>query len=290
VNISPTGAAGKNSTTSTTTTSPYVGSGKRPSATWIEAIGPALDMSNLVKTFDTTFATTDDLKKITNAGAGGPWYAPIHSDYSPAHFVTPTSAVSPFAIDNGKLRIRCEMVNGRWQSGHMQTCDFAGSGFSQKRGYFEIRCKFPPPLTIGAWPAFWMYSKTFFTDPNMTRAELDVIEYYAGSDSRGHHSAIHLHPGTTPYPGALTKDWYTSCYTGLNALQDGQYHTHGVEITADWIIIYFDRVEIKRVKTLVEFDAPLFMMVSLALVPTEAPSAIGPIDFYVDYVRAWQRV
>jgi hypothetical protein len=135
-----------------------------------------------------------------------------------------------------------------------------------------------------------MYSKTFFTDPNMTRAELDVIEYYAGSDSRGHHSAIHLHPGTTPYPGALTRDWYTSCYTGLSALQDGQYHTHGVEITADWIIIYFDRVEIKRVKTLVEFDAELFMMVSLALVPAEAPAVVGPIDFYVDYVRAWQRV
>ncbi|WP_443750161.1 glycoside hydrolase family 16 protein [Asticcacaulis solisilvae] len=257
---------------------------------WTKATGPALNTAGLVQTFDSTFSSSDDLRKITVNGAGGPWYAPIHADYGSAHFASPLDAVSPFAIDNGRLRIRCEQVNGAWQSGHMQTCDLAGSGFSQRRGYFELRAKMPANGTLGAWPAFWMYSKSVYTDTTKLRAELDIIEYYPGNDPRGQHSALHLRPGLTPQAGdVVTSDWTTSCYSGLDALADGDWHTHGVEITDSWIIVYFDRVEIKRIPLLAEFDVPMFMMVSLALLPDEAAQATGPIDLYVDYVRAWQR-
>lgn len=259
--------------------------------TWTKGVGPALNTTGLVKTFDSTFATANDLRKITVAGAGGPWYAPIHTDYGSAHFASPLDPVSPFAIVDGKLRIRCEQVNGKWQTGHMQTCDFAGSGFSQQRGYFEIRAKMPPAGTLGPWPAFWLYSKANYTDTTKIRAELDVIEYYPGADSRGHHSAVHLRPATGKKltTADLQTEWWTSCYNGIDALKDGNWHTYGVEITAKWMIIYFDRIELKRIPTLPEFDVPVYMLVSLAMLPDEAAKVTAPFDLWVDYVRVWQR-
>jgi hypothetical protein len=262
---------------------------KLSTTAWTKAIGEPLERTGFVKTFDSTFATLDDLKKITVAGAGGPWYAPVRATSGAARFASPLDKVSPFSIVDGKLRIRCEQVDGVWQTGHMQTCDFAGSGFAQRRGYFEIRCKFPPTGTMGAWPAFWLYSKAFYTDTTQIKAELDVIEYYPGNDGRGHHSTIHLRPGATPLPnGTLTQPWSVGCYKGLDTIGDGQWHTYGVKVTDKWIIIYYDRIEYKRIPLLREFDVPMFMLVTLQLMPSEAALVTGPIDMFVDYVRVWQ--
>jgi len=292
VNITPTGGAAASSSSSSSSSSAAKSTYVMPTVAWKKGVGPALNMAGLVQTFDTTFATANDLRKITVAGGGGPWYAPVHADYGSAHFASPLDKVSPFSIVDGKLRVRCEQVNGKWQSGHMQTCDFAGSGFAQQRGYFEMRAKMPPAGTMGAWPAFWLYSKANYTDTTKIRAELDVFEYYPGADSRGHHAAVHMRPGTGKKPtlSDLQTEWTTSCYNGLDALKDGNWHTYGVEITSKWIIIYFDRVELKRIATLPEFDVPLYMLVSLAMFPDEASKVTAPFDMYVDYVRAWQRI
>jgi len=258
-------------------------------AAWTKGAGPAIDMSGLISTFDTTFTAGADLSKITVTGAGGPWFSPVRPTIGSARFASPLEAVSPFALTPEGLRIRCEQVNGAWQTGHMQTCDFTGNGFSQRRGYFEIRAKFPPAGTQGAWPAFWLYNRTFYTDPTQRKVEIDIIEWYA-TDAKGHHSALHLRPPAQPGPNeTLTVEWFRNCYNSLPALADGQFHTHGVEITADWVIIYFDRVEIKRIPLVADFDVPLFMLVSLQLNPDEAALATGPIDYVIDYVRAWIR-
>ena len=288
VNISATGAAttsltGTLNSLTTTTLS------RLSALTWTKAIGAALNGTGFKQTFETTFSTQDALRKITVAGAGGPWYAPIHATSGAARFASPMDPVSPFAIVDGKLRIRAEQVNGVWQTGHMQTCDFAGSGFAQRRGYFEIRCKMPAKGTMGAWPAFWLYSKAFYTDTTKPKAEIDVIEFYPGEDSRGHHSTIHLRPPATPTAdNLLVNNWSVGCYKGLDTIGDGQWHTHGVKITDQWIIIYYDRVEYKRIPLLPEFDVPMYMLVTLQLLPDEAATAVGPIDMFVDYVRAWQ--
>ncbi|MBW8734576.1 MAG: hypothetical protein JF571_09760, partial [Asticcacaulis sp.] len=116
-----------------------------------------------------------------------------------------------------------------------------------------------------------------------------VIEYYPGGDPRGHHSTIHLRPPVnSPLTAPITAPWSVGCYKGLDTIGDGQWHTHGVRITDQWIIIYYDRVEYKRIPLLPEFDVPLFMMVSMQLLPTEVDQAVGPIDMFVDYVRVWQ--
>jgi hypothetical protein len=279
------GNASSSGSSSSSSTSAYA-----PSQTWTKAIGPALDMGTLVPTFDTTFSVPGALSGVSASGGPGPWFAPVHDTFGAATFVPPTGIVSPFSIVGGKLRIRCEQVNGAWQTGHMQTCDFSGAGFAQQRGYFEIRCKMPSPGTLGAWPAFWLYSRTAYTDTSKTRSEIDVIEYYPGNDPRGHHAAVHLRAGSPVQPGEITQDWFASCYNGIDAMTDGGYHTYGVEITADWIIIYFDRVEQKRIPMSHEFDTPMFMLVSMSLFPDEAAQAVGPIDLLIDYVRVWQRI
>jgi hypothetical protein len=279
----PTGGASSSASSSVDTTAALA------AAAWTKQPGPAIDMSTLIPTFDTSFTAGADLSKITVTGAAGPWFAPVRPTIGAARFASPLEINSPFTLTSEGLRIRCEQVGGAWQTGHMQTCDFAGNGFAQRRGYFEMRAKFPPAGTKGAWPAFWLYNRTFYTDPTQRKVEIDVIEWYA-TDAKGHHSSLHLRPPAQPGPNeTLTTEWFRNCYNGLPALADGQFHTHGVEITADWIIIYFDRVEIKRIPLVADFDVPLFMLVTLQLNPDEAALATGPIDYVIDYVRAWIR-
>ena len=252
--IVPTGAAvasassssGATASASTLTTAIAANQARLNATTWTEAIGPALDISRFAKTFDTGFSSPDSLRQVTVNGAGGPWYAPIHATSGAARFASPLDKVSPFAIVDRSLRIRCEQVDGAWQTGHMQTCDYAGSGFSQRRGYFEIRCKMPVKGTMGAWPAFWLYSKTFFTDPTKTKAEIDVIEFYPGQDPRGHHSTLHLRPAAKPPANALlVSPWNAGCYSTVGSLGDGQWHTHrsptngSSSITTAWSISVF---------------------------------------------------
>ncbi len=290
VTITPTNGTATSSSSSQASSSSSSASAYVPTMTWIKGIGPALNTSNLALTFDSTFSAPDALSHISASGGPGPWFAPVHTNFGSAAFVPPTHIPSPFSIVDGKLRIRCEQVNGVWQTGHMQTCDFSGAGFAQQRGYFEMRAKMPAQGTMGAWPAFWLYSRNTYTDPPKSRAEIDVIEYYPGNDPRGHHSSVHLRPGSPPQPGEVTSEWVKSCYNGVTALVDGAYHTYGAEITADWIIIYFDRVELKRIPMSHEFDTPLYLLVSMSLFPNEAAQAVGPIDLLIDYVRVWQRV
>ncbi|WP_443750160.1 glycoside hydrolase family 16 protein [Asticcacaulis solisilvae] len=283
-------SSGASVSTSALTTAIAATQARLAATTWTEAIGPALDLTGFIKTFDSGFSVPDSLRQITVNGAGGPWYAPIHATSGAARFASPLEKVSPFAIVNRSLRIRCEQVDGAWQTGHMQTCDYAGSGFSQRRGYFEIRCKLPVKGTLGAWPAFWLYSKTFFTDTTRPKAEIDVIEYYPGNDPRGHHSTIHLRPAAKPPANALlVSPWSAGCYSTVPTLGDGNWHTHGVMITDQWIIIYYDRVEYKRIPLQPEFDTPMFMLVSLQLLFDEAAVATGPIDMFVDYVKVWRK-
>jgi beta-glucanase (GH16 family) len=254
---------------------------------WSEAhSGTPLDLSGFKRTFDDEF---DDVRAITPDNGEGPWFAPVHATAGGATYRPPDYQPSPFSVSDGVLNIRAEKVNGDWQTGHMQTANSKGEGFSQKYGYFEIRAKMPPDGTMGAWPAFWLYSNTRYTDKTKTRAEIDIIEYYPGNDPRGYHAAVHLRPGSNAQPGEVTKSWWVSGYDRPDKLSDGDWHTYGAKVTPEWIIVYFDRKEVMRVPTLKEFKTPLYMLVSNSMVTEEVPQAKSPIDLKVDYVRVWSK-
>jgi beta-glucanase (GH16 family) len=250
--------------------------------------GQPLDLTGYTKTFEDDF---NSLSTITDGATGaGPWYAPARPDTSLAHFLSPSQTPVTFSIDTpGVLTITMQKVNTLWYSGHMQTVNNVGNGFSQRYGYFEARMAFEKAVS---WPAFWLYTPKPFEGPGQARAEIDVIEAYGDNDYDGYHMAVHRH--------SLESNVSRGNYSGLSSTQnmgiwgwndmfDGQFHRYGCMVTPHWITIYLDRKELSRFPTFPEAKRPLFMRVTLAMQDEFVASATSPTRLWVDYVRAYAR-
>lgn len=244
----------------------------------IPALGkPTLNLDGYHVTFD------EDFKEPLSVSAWGPgtrWIAhtPYAGDFGDAKFANPTKDF-PFTIEDGILRIEARKTNGKWQSGLLSSVDRNGDGFSQKYGYFEMRAKFPKGL--GTWPAFWLLGVAKLKDKSATSVEIDVVEQY-GVHPNSLHTCLHLwYPNKkhTADPGHFIVDGMAD-----------DFHRYGVMVNEDFIVFYFDGVELRRIKTPEEAKAPLYLLVNLALgggwpiVKTPNPSYM-----YVDYVRAYSR-
>jgi hypothetical protein len=256
--------------------------------------GTKLNLTGYSLTFEDNFNTLDVWsERYTRLGEPGPsgtrreqtvtgkWFAPVHpgNPKDGAKFmdaVYPSSGVSPFSVADGNLTIRAEQVNGQWQSGTMQTTDWRDDGFEQTTGYFEMRAKFP--AGAGTWPAFWLISQNNQTGE---RLEVDIVEAYGWEDFDGHHSTVHARNSDG---SASSKD-----YTNIpGSMFDGQYHTYGGLITPEWVITYYDGVELSRLPTNEMFkNASFHMIVSLNMYGPMLSHASGHYDMVVDYVRAY---
>lgn len=262
-----------------------------PEYVWSEEHqGAALDMTGLEQIFETVWDSPSKLGLITTDGGAGPWFAPVHSTVGKAVFQLP--GTDAFAIVDGALRLRCYPTNAErteWATGHLQSSDTSGAGFSQTKGYWEFEGKMPAAGTKSAWPAFWLYGTELYTAPQKTRPEIDVIEYYPGNDPRGHHAAVHLRPGSPYQTGEVSKHWNKSSYQGMDAIRDGGWHTYGVEVGNDLIVIYMDRLEVCRMPAHPDFLVPLHMLISLQMYSDEWQQATSPIDFFCHYARVYRR-
>jgi beta-glucanase (GH16 family) len=197
-----------------------------------------------------------------------------------------------FAIVDGALRLRCYPTSTEmreWATGHLQSSDTSGADFSQAKGYWEFEGKMPAAGTKAAWTAFWLYGTELYTAPGKARPEVDIIEYYPGNAPRGHHAALHIRPSGPYQPGEVSKHWNKSSYQGMDAIRDGGWHTYGVEISDDNIIVYMDRKEVCRMPTHEDFLVPLHMLISLQMYSDEWQQATGSIDFFCRYARVYQR-
>lgn len=245
--------------------------------------GTPLDLGKYKQTFRDEFKTLS----VTPDGGAGPWYAPIHSTFGVGTFLPP-SQTGPFLTGPEGMTIRALKTNGKWSTGSMQTVDKKGHGFAQQYGYFEASIKFPPGK--GGWPAFWLLSQNGFFDRRAVRTEIDVVEWYGG-DPKGHHASVHLWPAAEHSAEQIQKHLGRSNYYNMKSLlTDGQlpgFHTYGAEVNPDWVIIYFDKKEIARFKTLPEFKTPLYMVVDLAIFKKEADQAESPKDMIIQYVAAY---
>ncbi len=233
--------------------------------------------------YTTTFHDPFNDMSISPSGTGTRWYSGATYDFGSATFVDSVGKDGPFSVSNGNLTIRMEKVNGQWQSGAIQSVNGWGAGFSQKYGYFEVRAKFPEGY--GSWPAFFLNSQNRYgnptADPETIRAEFDIIEAY-GADPDGHHSAAHLRQDS---PKGHVTD---SVYTDLpGSMFDGQFHTYGGMVTPDWLITYMDGKEIARMATKDAFKTPLYMVLDLAMLPSEVSKASGVYEMVVDYVKVY---
>jgi hypothetical protein len=123
----------------------------------------------------------------------------------------------------------------------------------------------------------------------VTKAEIDVIEYYPGQNANGHHTTIHLRPAGTYQLGQVSQHWYKGLYTRRLDLGAGGWHTHGVMLTPEWIIVYMDGLELKRFPMLPEFTVPMYILLSNQFLSAEQNVATSPIHTYVDYVRVYAK-
>ncbi len=245
-----------------------------------------LDLTGHHLTFNEEF---DDLS-VSAWGPAGPggtrWIAhtPWRGDFGDARFTDPRPGF-PFTVKDGLLRIEARKEEERWRSGLLSAVDPNGSGFKQQYGYFECRAKFPQGP--GTWPAFWLMGlKSLKGIPGNTgpriNPEVDVVEHYGHWPWR-YHYVLHQ----------WGRDGAESKHDGKRFVVFGMeedFHTYGVMIDEEYIILYFDGVELHREKTPDSVKTPLFPLVNLALGsgwPTDKTP--NPSYLYVDYIKVWQK-
>jgi beta-glucanase (GH16 family) len=185
-----------------------------------------------------------------------------------------------FEVRDGILRVKAEKraaeydgAARQYASGMMTTY----GKFSQKFGWFEIRCRVPKGN--GLWPAFWMLPDSLGWPP-----EIDVLENL-GQDTQTAYFTNHF----------IGPDGrHASKGSGKVATPDlsADFHTYAVEWTPAAIVWYFDGVEKFRSEQGVP-QQPMYLLVNLAI-GGEWPVAPDdttpwPSSFDVDYVRAYAR-
>ena len=216
------------------------------------------------------------------AGAQGGPYGVAAVGYGPRDDV--------YLVSNGVLTIRAHAYTnpngsrtGQWYSGHLQTVNTRGEGFAIQEGYFEARMKMP--ASLAAWPAFWLKPRIKWLDPGATNLELDVVEWYGGDWTRAHHT-VHLGDG------AARRYWEDAATANVDLSKD--WHTYGALLTADWFIVYVDRVEVARFPLLEVYRTEFYPQLTLSIqrnpqTGVVAPEAVSPMDLQVDYVRVYSR-
>lgn len=250
-----------------------------PSTQWTEELaGTKLDLSGYKLTFNDEF----DSLSISNGKTPAKWYSGVHSDFGMAKFARGAASASPFSVADGVLNIRMEQKNGVWQSGLLQTVDANTEGFKQSYGYFEMRAKFPQGA--GAWAAFWLISEENRYNPDLPRVEIDTVEAYAG-DPQGLHTTVHYTPGkNTP---DIEKKIEGGSYERVSSMFDGQFHNYGTMITPQWVITYFDGVEVARLSASEYTKSPFYMILNLAMSADGVKNPAAVYDMSVDYVRVY---
>ena len=158
--------------------------------------------------------------------------------------------------------------------------------FSQKYGYFEIRCKNPKgPAT---WPAFWL------TGAHKWPPEIDIFEMYGKKDGKRIHKQISsIHYGLTgskSFGTLVRKIW-------LPKDTDTAFHVYACKWTSKYIKFYTDGILVrnqkvnKRLKPWLDDEMVIiinngFEAKYLNYLPTDFKGN----RFVVDWVRAYKKL
>jgi hypothetical protein len=237
-----------------------------------------LDLSRFDLVFDERFTNLN----VSAYGPGTTWIAhtPWGGDFGDAAFADPKPGF-PFSVADGVGRIELRKAeNGRWQSGLLATVDPRGNGFTLTYGYFEMRAKLP--AGPGVWPAFWLDSVPP-KDSLDASIEIDVFEQY-GKFPANFNSTVTVWPRIATVKSRSEQK--------INWVPPGslsrRFHDYGVDVGPEWIVFYFDRKEIWRIRTPPEHRHGLMILADLGL------GSGWPIDktpnpsfMYIEYIRAY---
>ena len=223
-----------------------------PAATGGDA-DTSLDLSQYRQTFSERFEHFD----ISAWGPGTRWIAhtPWHGDFGDAVFTDPEPGF-PFQTASSILRIEARRdADGKWRSGLISSRDRQGlggtGGFAQLYGYFEIETKLPPGP--GTWPGFWLMG--IDTRPG---AEIDVFEYYGRADNEYHANVHSWYDGQQTFGEGAVIPMPSGSATAA-------FNRYGVAIDHDWVTFYFNRKQVWRTPTRLEYRQPMYILANLAL-------------------------
>lgn len=187
-------------------------------------------------------------------------------------------------MKNGILSLHCFKENGKIYSARIYGKRRTGWTY----GYVEASIKLPSGK--GTWPAFWMMPVNFKSWP--ADGEIDIMEevgYHKDYVSSSLHATGHVHSNNTQ----VTKEVYCKG-------AEGEFHTYGMEWTADYFQFYVDGKKTLYYKNpgtgKVDwpYDAPFYVIFNLAWGGDWGGSQgvdekALPITMEVDYVRVFQK-
>lgn len=180
-----------------------------------------------------------------------------------------------YALSGGMLRLRAEKrsLGGMPYTSGMVT---SFGKFSQKYGWFEIRCRMPKGK--GMWPAFWL-----LPDDKSWPPEIDVLEVL-GHETDKVYLTNHYKKANGEHEGKGEN------YKGQDFA--GGQHTFAVDWEPNSIVWYVDGVERYRTTENVP-SVPMYVLANLAVGgdwpgnPDDTTPFPSTMD--IDYIRVYRR-
>lgn len=167
-------------------------------------------------------------------------------------------------------------------------------GHSQFYGYFEISAKLPE--AAGAWPAFWTLPtfKDWGNRPSPL-PEQDILEALKTiHDLRRGVYSVNVHTWDSGQLQSLSARGFTNdIETGADLVNE--YHRYGQSWDEDFIVFFFDGIEVLRVETPEDMkEEPRHMLLNLAVGGSpswrEQPDpAHYPCSFDVEWMRVYEK-
>lgn len=230
----------------------------------------------------------------------------VDKDYAGDWKQPPDVKLNPFSFERpGCLTISATRVpENLWKKFWMgkERCFASGLLISDKHFNFQygyVEGRFKLPANRGAWPAFWLLGNdTKQTDKVKAHEwppEIDVFEFF-GHRSTKHSAGIIAKKGETlPWKFGYNEP-------GLDISKD--FHTWGLEWTAEDLAFTFDGKIWARSKTTESLRRPMYLLINLAVggkwyseemtaagkpsKPWEVDEASMPWKMECDYVRVYQ--
>lgn len=190
--------------------------------------------------------------------------------------------LDPFEIRDGVLSIVARRANDaergtvegyRYVSGMLNTYD----SFSFRYGFVEARARVPKGK--GLWPALWLLRRD-----QGKLGEIDIFESF-GAKTNYLNSTLHwFADGRSQNLKLVRRD-----APDLSA----DFHRFGLLWTPQEVVMYLDGQEMGRAATPPQLNAPMYLLMNLAVggrwTGNADASTPFPARFDIDYVRIWQR-
>ena len=245
-----------------------------------------VDLSKFEMTFDDEF----DGELDRNVWSG-------HYTYGDASSVRHGSFWNNYIAytEDGKLVIPVKYLDegmggtgAGWYTAGLDTS--SATGFSQKYGYFEVRCILPEGADI--WSAFWMMNDRVFDvdGSGQDGTEVDVMES-AFYGRKPFNNVVYSNLHYDGYDEAHKFTQVAKVYVKGNPYKE--FNTYGVEWNENGYIFYLNGMEYARSSFGDVCKNPLYLILSVEMsgddgVPSGRDKNAAETQFIVDYVRAYQ--